>query len=171
MSDSPVRGTGESKEPETPAAVGQDILPESSPWQRAKDLAESMNLQAVMEDMERRYYELRQDRDSLQEKVKAITVEKESAAKAVSSLSIIQQEKETLQNKLSQQEIKSKGLEEEKTLLQERMDRLTTEADQLREELGYVNKNPLSGARSWTIGLSYSLYVRACSQTDSKISF
>ena len=119
-------------------APDDTALPESSPWQRAKSAAELINAQAVMEDMERRYYELRQERDTLQEKVESLSAEKAAAAAAQSTLTTIQHEKDSLQSKLQQQEIKSKGLDEEKKLLQERMDRMQVEADQLREELGYV---------------------------------
>ena len=141
MADSPAAGAEESKEPETPMAQGgggDDPLPESSPWLRAKSVAESMNLEAVMEDMERRYYELLQERDTLQEKVKSMTEEKESLVASQATMTTMEQEKVTLQSKIQQEAIKTKGLEEEKTLLQERMDRMQIEADQLREELGYV---------------------------------
>ena len=94
MSDQPAAGApaGESKEPETPKQrqqQGEDALLESSPWLRAKSVAESMNLQAVMEDMERRYFELRQERDTLQEKVKTMTTEKESLVASQASVSTI----------------------------------------------------------------------------------
>lgn len=139
MADSPATGAEESKEPETPMAPGgTDPLPESSPWLRAKSVAESMNLEAVMEDMERRYYELLQERDTLQEKVKNMTEEKESLVASQATLTTMEKEKATLQSKIQREEIKTKGLEEEKTLLQERMDRMQVESDQLREELGYV---------------------------------
>ena len=144
MSESPAGGAGEAKEPETPMARGDDDpLPESSPWLRAKSVAESMNLEAVMEDMERRYYELRQERDHLQEKVKSMAVEKESLQASQSTLATIQQEKVSLQSKIQQDETKMKGLEEEKATLQERMDRMQVEADQLREDLRYVRSQGL----------------------------
>jgi len=138
MPSNQAAGAEESKQPETPMALEDTSLPESSPWQRAKSAAELINAQAVMEDMERRYYELRQERDTLQEKVESISAEKAAATAAQSVMTTIQQEKDSLQSKLQQQEIQTKGLEEEKRLLQERMDRMQVEADQLREELGYV---------------------------------
>eukprot|EP00977_Amphora_coffeiformis_P000418 scaffold108_cov162-Amphora_coffeaeformis.AAC.29 len=138
MPSSPAAGAEESKEPGTPMALEDSSLPESSPWQRAKSAAELVNAQAVMEDMERRYYELRQERDTLQEKVESISAEKAAATAAQAALTTIQQEKDSLQSKLQQQEMETNGMEEEKRLLQERMDRMQVEADQLREELGYV---------------------------------
>ena len=170
MSDLPAAGGGESKEPETPQQRQQqqdeDALLESSPWLRAKSVAESMNLQAVMEDMERRYFELRQERDTLQEKVKTMTTEKESLVASLASVSTIQEEKATLQSKIQQEEIKTKGLEEEKILLQERMDRMQVEADQLREELGYVVSNKQT-AVSDAITRNISLFLFSESLTPA----
>ena len=126
MSSSPPPG-GREPPPEPPE------LP--SPWQRAKAVAESQNIQAIMEDMERRYYEVRRDRDAMEEQVKKLEAEKEASKADQAALTAVQQEKTHLQSQIQQQEMKSKGLEEEKTLLQERMDRMQVEADQLRAEL------------------------------------
>jgi predicted nuclease with TOPRIM domain len=124
---------------ETPADDPPPPPPEeTSPWQQAKSISESMQMNAVMEDMERGYHDLQKERDSLLEKIQTLTAEKEAAAAAQSNLTALQQEKESLQNNFQQNDIKSKGLEEEKTLLQERMDRMQKEADQLREDLRYA---------------------------------
>ena len=135
MPNSPA--AAEPNEPETPAAAATTMGDgfDASPWLRAKSAAESLNLQAVMEDMEHRYTELRQERDSLQEKVQAMTTEKESLISSQASLESVQQEKAALQNKIQQEEIKNKGLAEEKVLIQERMDRMQAEKDLLQEEL------------------------------------
>lgn len=124
---------------ETPADDPPPPPPEeTSPWQQAKSISESMQVNAVMEDMERGYHDFQKERDSLLEKIQTLTAEKVAAAAAQSNLTALQQEKESLQNNFQQNDIKSKGLEEEKTLLQERMDRMQKEADQLREDLRYA---------------------------------
>jgi predicted nuclease with TOPRIM domain len=124
---------------ETPADDPPPPPPEeTSPWQQAKSISKSMQMNAVMEDMERGYHDLQKERDSLLEKIQTLTADNVAAAAAQSNLTALQQEKESLQNKFQQNDIKSKGLEEEKTLLQERMDRMQKEADQLREDLRYA---------------------------------
>lgn len=113
----------------------QDPPAAESPWQQAKSAAAAMNLQACMEDLETRYYQLKSERDTLQKKIETMTAEQQASAASQSALAAAELEKEQLQSNVQQEEIKSKGLVEEKSLLQERMDRMQVEADQLREEL------------------------------------
>lgn len=105
------------------------------PFQDATAASERLQVLAVTQDMERQYQKLREERDALHQRIESLTAEKEAAEEARANLASLQQTKESLQNQFQQEEIKCKGLEEEKTLLQERMDRMQAEADQLREEL------------------------------------
>jgi chromosome segregation ATPase len=133
-------------DPGTPGGGGGESI-HSPSLQRAREAAEAANLQAIMEDMEGRYFELRRERDALQEKVTSLETEKQTSQTELATMASLRQEKATLTNQIRQEEIKSKGLQQEKTLMQERMDRMQVEADQLREELRYAVIQAVWGER------------------------
>jgi len=113
---------------------------EIGPGQQAREMASAMNLRVMLEDMEKQYYELKQNRDGLQEQLEqAQKVVREANATGAESQqlnSTINQLQLELQNAKSQAE----GAKEEAKTIQERSSRVQAESDRLREEISRLNE-------------------------------
>lgn len=111
----------------------------SSPsWQRARDDSWTLAQRSVLEDLEKQYLQLKQDRSNALE---ALQKEKALVTQLQAELSASRQQEvnETqMQHELAKAKQATAAAEENQKLQQERMDRLLAEADQLREEIRSV---------------------------------
>jgi hypothetical protein len=108
----------------------------SSPsWRRAQEVSWSHAQRSILDDLEKQYLQLKADRNlALESLAKEKLVVSELQTEITANRQAIVKETQ-MQHELTvaQQTIASK--EETQKALEERMDRMQTEADQLREEI------------------------------------
>ena len=101
----------------------------------AHERTTQMTEKIVLEELERQYVAVREDRDRLQQELQ--TARNKLAAADRESVSLLDLESQIAhqQHQVSLSKEKIQALEEEKQLGQERLDRVQVEADNLREEI------------------------------------
>ena len=107
----------------------------SPSWRRAQDVSWTMAQKSVLEDIEKQYLELKQDRNQA---LDALQTEKSIVAQLQTELTASRQivaNETQVQHELSVAKQTIAAGEENQKLLQERMDRMQAEADQLRAEI------------------------------------
>lgn len=106
--------------------------------EEARELAAAEVSQSVLEDVEKRYYSIRQERDGLQSSLEQVQTQLNDAKQKLLQHQQLEQRASEFEHQLKLEKEQTRALNEEKTLAQERLDRLIQEADNLREELRYV---------------------------------
>ncbi|GKY93679.1 hypothetical protein MPSEU_000335200 [Mayamaea pseudoterrestris] len=113
----------------------------SPSWRRAQEVAWSQAQRSVLEDLEKQYLQLKQERSNAYD---ALQTEKAIVSKLQVELTASRQvvvNETQLQHELTVAKQTIVEKEENQKLVQERMDRMQTEADQLREELSRLKKS------------------------------
>lgn len=111
----------------------------NSAWNQAMAASTQLASQAVLEDLEQQYVALKEERDAMAQQLEHVQAELQAAKTAVVSNQNQQAQAADLQHKLSVAQQQVKAREEEKTAVDERVERLQAESDRLREEIRYDN--------------------------------
>jgi predicted RNase H-like nuclease (RuvC/YqgF family) len=123
-------------------ASEEATTPSKSTWAKAREESNQMVLQAAMQDVEAEAVRLRQQRDALKKQLDSQLEESKKLQDALAQVQASLASKDNLAATASQEATTSKrefqSLQETTKTKEERMDRLETESDSLREEIRYV---------------------------------
>ena len=101
----------------------------------AREDAEKATAAVAMEDLERSYVAMKEERDSLQLQLDTLRSEANQLKESQTEKQALELKASTFQLELTRAQQRVKGTLEEKTALEERLDRTLAEADKLREEI------------------------------------
>lgn len=117
----------------SPPTGEDDSMPLAAAHERTKEL----QMEATVQDMERRYIEICEEKDALQQQLQVTQGKLQQALEQTQKM----QEQEVLEKQATLANEKLKAAEQQVQAVQERLDRNQIEADQLREEIRYAEIN------------------------------
>ena len=103
--------------------------------EEAHERTTGLSQQAIVQDLERQFMEVSQERNDLKQQLVVVGERLASAQQTASQQSDLQVQLEQQKHAASMTETKLQALQEEKKLTEERLDRVLAEADNLRQEI------------------------------------
>jgi DNA-directed RNA polymerase beta' subunit len=117
------------------ATAAAGTVTDASSRSRAQQAAAVLTSAAVLGDLERKYVQVKQERDNLQKSMAVAEDQLLKMNESVAAKHSLELQVAESQHNLSLAQGRVKLLEEERKAVDERMDRLLAEADSLREEI------------------------------------